>query len=388
MFSTPIPGIADFVRIYGDAIVGRKDSYADTREGSVYDYPGGVSAVLWSRESQRDEDMFAVDYLDTATGDDLTDLVLRRYGIQRYLDTPGVGVVTFQRTSTAAGGGDIWEGTRIAVVDVSGRSEPTYYEVADDTSVASTATTVSAPVRATFNGLGAKISATINDVKRPRLDDVLWDSSWVAVRLDCQDGTELEPPDKLRARVRQTRLDNRSGFPRAIIRACNRAGAARVALFRSDYGDGTSDAGLNVCYVGDVGYNATSALVKACMVAVDSARVCGDGLQVLPMLSQALTVKATVYLTDAPSEFNLQALGSRLQRALSSYAGLGFAYGIDELRGVMIAASSAVQDAAITTPSSDATVLQTIGGVLNFPAVLPRYTIRQEDVHLTFVGPQ
>src|SRR6185312_11844872 len=115
MFSKPQPTIDDFLTTYGQAIVGGKDEFADVREGSVYDYPGGVSSILWSREVQRDEDMFSSDYLDTAVGDDLTALVLDRFGIQRVLDAPGTGVADLSRPNANAGGGTVWAGTRIPI---------------------------------------------------------------------------------------------------------------------------------------------------------------------------------------------------------------------------------------------------------------------------------
>src|SRR5580693_466230 len=111
--SEPLPTITDLLGVFGAGVVARTDPNADVRRGAVYDHFAGVGAILFSREAQRDRDLFRARYFDTADGADLTELVATRFGIARVLDGYGTGTALFTRDSPSAGAGTIWEGTRI-----------------------------------------------------------------------------------------------------------------------------------------------------------------------------------------------------------------------------------------------------------------------------------
>ncbi len=100
-----LPKISDLVKAFHDSVSGTKDKRADVRTGSAYDYIAGISGMIWSRESQRDQDLFRADYFDTATGNELTDRGLQVYGIPRVLDTFGTGLITVSRATTSGGAG-------------------------------------------------------------------------------------------------------------------------------------------------------------------------------------------------------------------------------------------------------------------------------------------
>ena len=385
MFNTSRSTIQDFLAIYKQAVRGQGDQYADVRDGSVYEQPGGVAAMIWSREAQRDEDLFRAVYFNTAEGEQLTDLVYAKDGISRILDAPGVGVATFVRPNASAGGGTIWAGTRIAVLSSDGLSVATYYEVAQDISITTQLIAQLVPIKATFNGPGSKVYASTGTGASayPRLDDALWDSTWTVTNLSCEDGTVFEPAKDFRTRVKQARLDKRVGYVTSITNVAKAAGAAQIALFSSNYGGDDSDAGLNVCYVGDTGFNSSTSLVNNVMLALEGVRVLGDNLQVLPMTTANLTVTATVQLKVAPYLVNTTRIGERIANKLVQYLGKGFAYSTAEMTGAMFKASHEIQDAIITVPSSDIGIL--VGG--SFPAVLTKYNLNPNDVHLTFTGP-
>ena len=77
----PIPTLADLRRAYSDGIVGQRERRADTHDGSAYDLLGGMSAMLFSRQAQRDRDLFRANYFDSAEAEDLSNRGLRLYSV-------------------------------------------------------------------------------------------------------------------------------------------------------------------------------------------------------------------------------------------------------------------------------------------------------------------
>lgn len=110
--SDPLPSIRNLLTSSANAVVGTRQSVADTRRGSIYDHFAGSGAILVTREAARDRNLFRAVYLDTAEGDDLTRLVKLRFGIDRIVPSYGTGKALLTRARVAAGGGTIWEGTR------------------------------------------------------------------------------------------------------------------------------------------------------------------------------------------------------------------------------------------------------------------------------------
>ena len=383
--SEPLPTITDLLGVFGAGVVAKSDPYADVRRGAVYDHFAGVGAIMFSREAQRDRDLFRARYFDTADGADLTELVATRFGIARILDGYGTGTALFVRGSAAAGGGTIWEGTRIILAAGAGAAAAREYAVLEDTPVGPTVTSLPVPIRATTVGGGAAVSGAGGYA---RLDDPLWDPSWQVQSLTCTDGTVFEKAAPFRARVRQARLDARLGYVTAITNACVAQGATYVALFASNYGGDATDFGLNACYVAEAGYTTTPRLIRACTVALESYRVCGADLQVLGMMPVALKLAANVVLWDDPGSFSTVTLDVALRAALSasfdSVSG-GCSYSLDNLRGVMLQASDAVQDVVITSPTDGVPLL--VGTPPNLPGVLSRYSLAESDIALTFVPP-
>lgn len=387
MFSTEKPTIAEFLSSYKDGGVGVRDQYIDVHEGSIFEIVGGTAAILWSKEVQRDEDIFADIFTDTADGDALTDRIRLIYGVDRYLDTSGTGTASISRPTVSGGGGTLWEGTRVAVYDRSGLAEPTILEVAADTFIDATATLATVPVRSVKTGNDA-IVATLNGTISPRFDDIVWDTTWRIDSLTCDVGTKFEPAAELRARARQTRLDQRLGFAPAILAACRRAGAGKVALFAADYAGTSFDSGMNYIYVADSGYRTTAKLLGDCMLELEKTRILGDNMQVRPMQSVALAVSATVYLIDTPTKFNRPALIQRLQKTIAASLDQDFSYSLDGFRGGMFKSSTEVQDAEFAAPTVDGTILTTVNGYPAMPGTLTRYTLRPENIIIQLSGPR
>lgn len=225
----PLPTISQLLRAGRNALRGEVDRYGDGRPGSVYDHVAtGPMAILLSREADADRDAFRAIYWDDADGDDLTALVQGRLAgfapATRILDAQGTGLLKVSRTSTTAGGGTFWAGTRYAVGS-------TLYEVSSDTTVSATATSASVPINALSYGPGVAIDTPGGVVQL----DPLWDS-WTVTRLTCADGTTYESADAYRARVRAALLNARNGYLPAMLAAAKSAGATYLVAFDSTYG--------------------------------------------------------------------------------------------------------------------------------------------------------
>ncbi len=372
---TPEPKITELVDVGGRAISGQGAREADLTRGSDYDSILGPSAVIWTREDRRDQDLFDSTKFHTAKGDDLTFLVKQRYGIDRLLDTNGTGTAVLSRP-TAGTAGTVWRGTRITIFGGS----PKYYRTTEDVAVTTAEASVTVDIEAILPGPGSKASET-SDL---RLDDSLWDATWTVSSLECSDGSTYEQASDLIARVRKTRLDQRVGHVKAIEAVCKSAGASQVAVFRSDYGGAAGDGGLNVIYVGDLGYQGSAALQRACFIALREARVLGDHMQVLQMTRTVLNPSIDVYLATAPALNDIERLQqihhSSVIHHLGGSSG-GFTFTRIGILSALARPTPEVQRATIVTPSADVSIQ--VNG--NFPATLNRYVVG--SVSLRYHGP-
>lgn len=360
---TPAPKIIDILNAGGRAITGRGDSKADLIRGSDYESLIGPSAVIWSREDRRDEDLFNATRFHGAKNDDLTYLVKTRYGIDRFLDTHGRGAAFLSRDASGDAG-TIWAGTRITIFG----SSPKYYRTVADTPVAAGVTTVSVAIESTTSGPGSMASQATD----LRLDDSLWDTSWTVAFLSCENGTTFEQASDLIARVRNTRLDQRVGQVKSIQDVCKTAGASQALVFRSNYS--TVDGGLNVVYVGDAAYQGSAALQKSCFIALRKARVLGDHMQVLQLARVILNPVIDVYLATAPALNDIDRLQQIHTAAVVQYLGGtsgGFAFSRVGILSAIARQTPEVQSVNVVTPAADVTVL--VSGKL--PAVLNRYVV-------------
>lgn len=387
--SLPEPTIAELVQAFHDGVRSQRDRYADGREGAVYDHFAGVGAIHWSRQARRDTDMFRAIYFATAEGADLTKLLDERYAFERVEDTYGTGEATLARASLAAAGGTIWAGTRIAIVG--DFVLPKVYVVLADTAVSSTEATAKVAVRASLLGPGTAIRFdTSSSALRARVDDPLWDTTWTVSSLTCDDGTSFESAAASRARYRLEQRDARVGFVESMVAACKEAGAENAVFFPSDYGGDEEDHGLNMAYVGDAGFSATAALVRAVQKKLESYRVLGDNLQVRRLTRTNLVFDVDVTLWDSPARVNQPGLTSLLRDIVVGYfdgVTRGFSYDLDAIVGAFLRASSAVQFATFRLPASSAGVLSIVGGALNFPSELARYRVAPDDVTINLLPP-
>lgn len=375
----PEPTITDFLEHARQGTVG-EDELVDFNRGSDYEAISGASAMLWSRQVQRDTDLFKATRFNDAEAGDLTFLVESRYGVPRLRDTRGAGTATFRRSSTAGGAGTVWKGTRFRVS--APLQSPVFYRVTQDTAVGASDLVAYVPVEALELGPGSKFSGAPSEAA---LIDALWDASWAVSSLECADGVAMEQATAYRARTRAARQALRPGYPEAIEAACKAAGAANVALFRGDYAGPSADLGLNYVYVGDLSYSGTPSLVRACTFALRSARVAGDNCQVLPLARVDLNVAVTIYLRAAPELMPLARLEPIHRQAILQYfTDVGrFTYTVSGIETAIARTGNETQDIVLTSPSADATIL-TNGA---FPAQLSRYFVTNNGITIRYLGP-
>jgi hypothetical protein len=169
-----------------------------------------------------------------------------------------------------------------------------------------------------------------------------------------------------------------------------------VLAFPSDYGllttqyeynflAGVGDIGLNALYVADASFSSPTALIDACAIAVESARVMGADLWVGGMAQQSLPIAATVTLVDDPSKLPIVPIRTALTQAILAYFSrttAGFLYKRSGIEARMRNASAFVQTVTFTAPTGDPTLAP-----MNWPAVLNRYVPSAASTQLTFAPP-
>lgn len=359
------------------ALHGLRSPTLDTHRGSGYDLVGGASALLWTRQANRDRQLFRNAYTDSATGPDLSRHVEAKYGgLPRILATRGAGTLTLARPAAALADGTLYAGSRVEVLTATAAVP---YRITVDTPVLASDLAVAVPIEATREGAGSKATA---DANRLRLADTLFDATLAPVALVCADGTDEEPAGDYVARARLARREARVGYPDRIRKACLDAGAAEVELLSATSLGAAADKGLSYCYVADAAFQTSDALRKACTLALDAVRVAGCDLQVLGMQQVAVTATVAVTLWDEAGAFDVLDLEQAIVAALvDDFARRQafWAFRLDALGGVVQRLSSAVQTAIVTTAPGEPAVA--------FPSVLPRYVLAPGGISLTITGP-
>jgi uncharacterized phage protein gp47/JayE len=274
--------------------------YADDHAGSLHDHLGGPGAMLFNRQASRDRRNFRAIYFNTAEGAALDSYVSQRFSATRQVATASSGTAELRRATAAAGAGTVWRGTRIGVSR--GGTDPVhYYEVTADTVAGASAVTLVVPVQSVKEGAGFDIA---EDLALQFVADPLWDQTWTVYQVRTSGGLDRETADQLRARIRDEQWESRPGYPEAIEAACENAGAVEIVLFASDYLGAASDYGLNRVYVGDTNYQASATLLRDCRANMAAAGMQGTGIQVLSMVSTALTFSITITLWDSPDKID------------------------------------------------------------------------------------
>ena len=141
----PLPDLAAYLRAYAAGIRAEHGPTVSARRGGALDLFGGSAALLWSRQSARDRDLFRGTFYTTAAGADLDRLALRYLGVERIRDTTGTGTLVLYRPAAGLEG-ELYAGTRVAVVGPEGVPREVY-AVAKDHPVGALDTLVEVPIR-------------------------------------------------------------------------------------------------------------------------------------------------------------------------------------------------------------------------------------------------
>lgn len=391
-----VPGIPEFMRAFRGELAAR-DDLADTHTGSSYDIWGGIAAVLLSREVRRDRDIFRANYFDQARGEDLNEIITERFRDSRIVDSVGEGTSLLVRPATGAGAGTVLQGTRIEAAIPNGAIRT--YLVSADTAVGAAVKEAWVPVTSVDTGATAAIDATPSGTAILRVQDPLWDNTWTVQRLMCQPGTTGETEEEAKARIRQLRLDVRTGYPKRIVQACKDAGATNVVLFGSDYLDtppgssvsigalvsGHGDVGLNRIFVGDSGYTASHSLLVKCRYAMASAAVLGTSAQVWGMQPVSFTCSIAAQLWDDPGNFDQDSIKEEIANAVIDYFRSGsnaFYFRYITLQGAIMRAVKSVQSLTFSSGPSEPNLFTFLN-----TATLSRYLAASGDLTISLTGP-
>lgn len=378
----PLVTIDDLIRAYNAEISARSDGVGDTRDGAIHNIAAGIGALTWSRQSARDRDVYRTIYFDTARGADLEGRIEAFGGASRIQATRGAGAAEISRATTAGGAGTLWKGTRISV-GRAGFDIPRLYQVAADTVIGAATLGAWVPIEACDLGTGVEIDTGESGGVLSWHDQV-WDSTWQIASLRCANGTDRESDPAYLARYRAAKVDARRGYAQAIIDACKAVGAADVALFESDVI--APDTGLNRCFVGDTGGNATPDLLRACRLAVEGARVLGCDLTVFGMARSLVSIDLTIRLWSDPGNFAQGVLVEEAKQSVLRYFDTGaapYVFRLDGLRAELTRAIPDMQSVAMTSGPTDTVFANVLAG-----ATLTRMHTHADAIRITLEGPQ
>lgn len=340
----PIPSLQGLVDAYAGGLTARR-SYGDTHVGSIHDHCAAAGAVMWHRQMERDRDEWRQLYFNTASGTRLEEYIEFRFpGKALILAQKGTGQVRLSRPNTTKGAGTFLAKTRIAVSGSNGGSY-TYYEIDQDTPcTATTLQTPWIPVTAQKPGPESKIQVRRGDRPVLRVEDALWDNSWLVDELACEAGTKREDDDVARARIKSELTEERLGFEPAITKRLKQAGADVVVFFRSDYLGVENDHGLNRIYVGDANFETSAVLLRDCRLAMPDVGIAGMGIQTLPMTTYWLDLNVAITFWDAPEKFAMDEARENARAAVVEYFESRENPFIWDINGVRGAVRRAVED--------------------------------------------
>lgn len=376
-----LPTIEELRQAFHNAVRGQKDQFADNHAGAVYDHFAGIGAILWSWQAQRDKDQFEAIYFDRMTGQELTDYVLVKDGVERIEDTFGEGKISLSRDSVSGGAGTFWKGTRVRVFR---NSQSVEYEISKDTICSASETIFEVPIKAILPGEESRIDASYTNSIITILDS-LWDNTWRVIDIHCEAGTSFEKAAEFRTRVKIERKKNRVGYRDRIAEVCRDVGAYNVFLLESDFGGDSLDYGVNVAYVGDADYFTTDDLRLRTTVELEKVRVLGADLLILPMQRTLLKFQITLTLWNSLSNINVYEVKRTAISAIIDYfrSSSGFSYDLDKVSGeIRKIMPEIVKTVSFTLPSSSQSILQ--NGA--FPATLTKYETTENSISVSLVG--
>lgn len=379
----PLPTILEMLNGAAGALWARRQ-IADGHDGSLYDVQAGVGAILWVREAVRDRDSFRACFDDWTTGDLLESRIVRKGGPARIVASRGTGQAQLQRDSAPEMPGIFLAGTRIGVAGLG--SVPRFYRLTSNTLTTGYETGLLLAIEAAEPGDGVSIDTTKLSDPRMWWEDIVLEPSWRIVSVVCSEGTCRETDQEYRARWRQSRIDRRVGYRKALSDALVAAGASYVVLLESDYADGSDDLGINRAFVADSTFQSPDSLLRACRLAADEVRVLGCDLTVWGITRTLSSFNLTATLWSGVGEVDQAAVRTSVQDGVLHYFSArdnGFCFKRDGLGADVLRSTPEVQslDFGGTDPSD------TVIANLMESTVLPFLFTERNLINVTLANP-
>jgi hypothetical protein len=313
-----LPSVDDYLQAFRGGVASGVRFFDDV-DGSRYEIWNGAGAVLFNRITNRARGNFENVYFDTARDDALDQIVSLRYPTVdgRITTTRGQGTATLVRSSATAGGGTLYQGTRILAI-VNGAAAK-FYRLVSSYTVGATDLTAIVAIEADRPGIGQAVDTASASQAVLSFEDAVFDATLQPTALVCADGTVKETDPQFRARTRVERFDRRTGYATAIVKAMQAAGAAEVVLFASDYFGDAFDHGLNRIYVADSSFTASADLLQACRLAAFDCVILGMSPQVLPQERADLRLNVTVSLWQPLTQQSRDGIEADMRLSIQNY---------------------------------------------------------------------
>jgi hypothetical protein len=365
----PLPNLNDFLAAYSGGIKGIKNVLADTRVGSALDVPGGMSAVLFSRQVKRDKTLFENCYTDSATKTDLDRHIELKLKVSRIKDEYGLGFMILER-DTLSDSFTIYQGTRVEYYE-NGKSF--IYQVAKNTLVQNTNYKITIPIKPIIKGKTGALETSnylrfLDSIDTPSII-----SGFTIAYLKCSDGTDFENDNDYRIRAKDIFKKTRIGYSDRLISTCLDQGAIVVIVLLSNTYDDDLDFALNNIYVADAGYSTSDELKMDCALALEDVRVFGADLQILGMEVILIDLVVNLYLYDNPSDIDLLSLEQSVTDSIIDYfedQDKFWLFRINSLQGmVKELAYDLIENVTITSSIPEPDV--------EFPPILPKYRLNK-----------
>lgn len=304
-----MPAIPTFEELYTDSqteITRRNPDLTDFEEGSNLDALAGGGSVLGDLTLGYALDLFAAQFLDTAEGTELDDLVADRFGLTRQAATASIGSVTFTRGSYV-GAWSIPAGTQ---VQASVGGEDILFTTDALVSMGASDNTVTASATAAVAGRSGNVPAdTLTQIL-----DVLTDTTATVTNPDrMAGGAEAETDEALRERARLFYTTLRRGTVAAI-----EAGAlsvAGVSYAKVDESNPPANGALSV-YVGDPDGTANASLVALVQAALEDYRPAGIQVDVIASQREEIVIQLEVLVLAGTASATLE---TAIREAVKAY---------------------------------------------------------------------
>jgi uncharacterized phage protein gp47/JayE len=284
MSATALPTFRQLYDAGRAEVQARDPRLTDWTEGSALDAVVGAGAVIADETLRGLVELFAAQFVDTATGANLDALAADRYGLGRKAATAAVGEVRFTRGGSAALV-VIPAGTLVSAPTAAGAR--VRFRTTLEVELAEGSAAVSAPVRCEALGVEGNAEAgAIDLVDAPLAADP---GLTVTNPARCAGGASAETDPQLRDRLRRFFTTVRRGTVAALEAGALNVPGVAFATVDEQFID-HEDGGYVGVYVGDPDGAGNAALAALVAAELERWRAAGVRVAVLPAERQELAL--------------------------------------------------------------------------------------------------